>query len=158
MACRSHIIKKFLLIFYVGHEYAYGMRIYPIQEDNKSCSSGEANSEYEIWREWNDCLRFQTIIKSEYQRLSRLKRKRLAAGKGVKKNGIYIQKDQASSFESLPPGPDPSSVAKSIHDYIPKLTNKGTIFSASQATVNQRHHELQACIKALFQDDTPMLI
>jgi hypothetical protein len=93
----------------------------------------------------------------EYERMSRAKRKRLAAGKGVKKNGIYIRKDQASSFDSLPPGPDPHSVAKNIHDYVPKLTKKG-VFRVNQATIDQRYQELKACIEGLFQEGAPMLI
>ena len=94
----------------------------------------------------------------EYYRMARQKRKRLAAGKGVKKNGVYLKGDQAASFESLPNGPDPSSIHRDIHDLIPKLTKKGTLFRASQATIDQRHQELQACINALFQDDVPALI
>ena len=91
--------------------------------------------------------------------MSRAKRKRLAAGKGVKKNGIYIQKDKAASFVSLPPGPDPHSVTKSIHDsgYVPMLTKKG-VFRVNQATIDQRYQELKACIEGLFREGAPMLI
>lgn len=94
----------------------------------------------------------------EYVRMARQKRKRLAAGKGVKKNGVYLKGDQAASFESLPNGPDPNSVHRDIHDLVPKLTKKGTLFRASQATIDQRHRELQACIDGLFQDDVPALV
>jgi hypothetical protein len=94
----------------------------------------------------------------EYLRMSRAKRKRLMAGKGVKKNGVYIHSDKASSWDSLPPGPDPNSVATNIHDYVPSLSKKGTFFRASQATVDQRYRELQACIDGLFQEDVPTLI
>jgi hypothetical protein len=87
-----------------------------------------------------------------------MKRKRLLAGKGVKKNGVYVRKDGASSFESLPPGPDPNSVAKNVHDYIPKLTKKGTLFYASQNTINQRYNELQACLEGFFREDAPILV
>lgn len=90
--------------------------------------------------------------------MAREKRNRLVAGKGVKKNGIYIHRDHASSFESLPPGPHPLSVARDIHEHIPKLSKKGVIFRASQATIDQRYSELQAMIDALFEDDVPMLI
>jgi len=141
-----------------GGAYAFGIRIYPIREDNRSSSSGGSNSEYEIWRRWEDCLRFQDNFEIEYGRMSRMKRKRLMAGKGVKKNGVYVQKDHASSFESLPPGPDPSSVAKSVHEHVPKLTKKGTLFSASQATIDQRYRELKACLDGFFQENAPMLI
>ena len=134
------------------------MRICPIRDDNRSVSSRGSNSEYEIWRRWEDCLWFQEELEMEYDRMARQKRKRLAAGKGVKKNGVYLKGDQAASFESLPNGPDPNSVQRDIHNLVPKLTKKGTLFRASQATVDQRHRELQACIDGLFQDDVPALI
>lgn len=70
---------------------------------------------------------------------------------------MYIH-DRASSFESLPPGPDPKSVAKTIHQYLPKLTKRGTLFRATQATVDQRYKEFSALIEAFFKDDIPMLI
>ncbi|KAH9986495.1 hypothetical protein BJV77DRAFT_965141 [Russula vinacea] len=65
--------------------------------------------------------------------MSREKRHRLQAGRGIKKNGVYIH-DRAASFESLPPGPDPKSVATDIHHHLPKLTKRGTFFGATQAT------------------------
>ena len=131
------------------------MRIRPIQAN---ASSGSLNSGYEIWRRWEDCLWFQDCLELEYERMSRAKRRRLAAGKGVKRNGIYVQKDQASSFASLPPGPHPSSIAKNIHDHVPKLTKKGTLFRESQTTIDQRYRELCACIEGLFKEGVPMLI
>ncbi|EGO24777.1 hypothetical protein SERLADRAFT_468580, partial [Serpula lacrymans var. lacrymans S7.9] len=148
-----------------GGSYSYGFRICPIKEDNVSLSSSAGSTsskgshiEYEIWRRWEDCLWFQETLECEYARTSREKRTRLAAGKGVKKDGVYIQSDQAASFESLPPGPDPNSIALDIHDCIPKLTKKGTLFRASQATIEQRHRELQAMVNVIFQEDVPMLI
>lgn len=140
------------------------MRICPIARgkagDRSSLSSNSSNgshSEYEVWRRWEDCLWFQETMELEYGRMARDKRQRLLAGKGVKKNGMYIQ-DQASSFDSLPPGPDPNSVAQDIHEFIPKLTKKGTLFRASQATIDQRHKELKALVDSLFTEDVPMLI
>ncbi|RDX57146.1 hypothetical protein OH76DRAFT_18594 [Lentinus brumalis] len=90
--------------------------------------------------------------------MARQKRSRLAAGKGVKKNGVYIHSDQAASFDSLPPGPDANSIAKNIHDVVPRLNKKATLFRASQATIEQRGREFEALILALFQDDVPMLV
>jgi hypothetical protein len=134
------------------------MQIAPIRDDVVSqCSKSSHNSEYVIWRRWEDCLVFQETLEMEYSRMAKAKRQRLAAGKGVKRNGIYIH-DQASSFESLPPGPDPHSVANNVHDYLPKLTKKGTIFRASQATINQRQKEITALVNALWKDDVPALI
>ena len=112
---------------------------------------------YEIWRTWEDCLWFQEVLEERYVRMSHEKRQRLRAGKGVKKNGMYIH-DRAASFESLPNGPDPRSVAKDVHQYFPTLSRRGTIFTASQATVDQRQSEFSALMKAFFQEDVPALI
>ena len=90
--------------------------------------------------------------------MARQKRSRLQAGKGVKKNGVYVHSDQAASFESLPPGPDANTIAKDIHALIPRLNKKGTLFRPSQAIVEQRGQEFKALIDALFRDDVPMLI
>ncbi|KAI9509812.1 hypothetical protein F5148DRAFT_694282 [Russula earlei] len=144
-----------------GRSYRFGLRIYPILGDRVSTSSegttSDSTSDYEIWRSWDDCLWFQDSLELRYGVLSREKRHRLQAGKGVKKNGMYIH-DRASSFESLPPGPDPRSVAKSIHGYLPKLTKRGTFFRASQETVVQRRMELDAFLEAFLRKDVPTLI
>jgi hypothetical protein len=79
------------------------------------------------------------------------------AGKGVKKNGVYLH-DRAASFESLPPGPDPKSISQNVHQFVPKLTKKGTIFRVSQATIEQRNRELTAMMEKLFEEDVPTLI
>ncbi|KZT01409.1 uncharacterized protein LAESUDRAFT_815919 [Laetiporus sulphureus 93-53] len=150
----------------VGSSFAYGLRIYPItgpelpddQSGQSSGSSGSMHTEYDVWRRWEDCLWFQEIIEEEYEQMARAKRSRLAAGKGVKKNGVYVHSDQAASFESLPPGPEAASIAKGIHEIIPKLTKKGTFFRASQSTVDQRGREFCAMIQALFADDVPTLV
>ncbi|KAF9238514.1 hypothetical protein BU15DRAFT_62488 [Melanogaster broomeanus] len=149
-----------------GSSHSYGLRVCPIKGDNASIvsrstsSGGSAASmgEYDIWRKWEDCLWFQEILEVEYTQMAREKRSRLAAGKGVKKNGVYIHSDHAASFESLPPGPDPLSVAQDIHEFVPKLTKKGTLFRASQATIDQRFEELYAMIDCLFRDDVPTLL
>jgi hypothetical protein len=96
-------------------------------------------------------------METRYGVISRTKIQRLQAGKGVKKNGMYIH-DRAASFESLPPGPDPKSVAKDLHQCLPKLTQRGTFFGATHATVDQRQKEFSAFIKALFEEDVPSLI
>jgi hypothetical protein len=96
-------------------------------------------------------------METRYGFIAHAKRQRLQAGKGVKKNGMYIH-DRAASFESLPPGPDPKSVAKDLHQYLPKLTSRGTFFGATQATVDLRQKEFSAFIKALFEEDVPSLI
>ncbi|KAI0719415.1 hypothetical protein C8T65DRAFT_736741 [Cerioporus squamosus] len=144
-----------------GSGHCYGLRIIPFltdDQDNRSSRSSSSHHEYEVWRRWEDCVWFQEILETEYALMARQKRARLAAGKGVKKNGVYIQSDQAASFESLPPGPDANSVAKDIHEIIPRLNKKATLFRASQATIEQRGREFEALILALFQDDVPMLV
>ncbi|KAJ4477353.1 hypothetical protein J3R30DRAFT_3484932 [Lentinula aciculospora] len=147
-----------------GSQYSFGMRITPIlRGDRSSTSSGDSkasnrsNVQYDVWRRWEDCLWFQDTLELEYSRLARMKRQRLLAGKGVKRDGFYLQ-DRASSWESLPPGPEPNSVAQDIHDIIPKLTKKGTLFRASQVTIEQRHSELTAFIEALFAESVPTLL
>ena len=103
-------------------------------------------------------MSFQRTLEVEYERAAREKRTRLSQGKGVKGfNGLY-KKDQASSWASLPSGPDPHSVALDIHEHLPTLTRKGTIFRASQLTIDRRQAELISFIRALFSDDMPTLL
>lgn len=122
-------------------------------------------TEYEIWRRWEDCLYFQDLLESRYAMMSREKRARLQAGKGVKKNGVYPHEDplhrqRAASFESLPPGPDPTMIAKDVHEFLPRLTKKGTLFKASKETISQRAVEFRALIENLLKEgeDVPTLI
>lgn len=132
----------------------------------KDDSTTPLTTEYDVWRRWEDCLFFQDVLEVQYTRMSREKRARLHAGKGVKKNGLYEHEDpirrlhRAASFESLPPGPDPSMVAKDLHEVLPRLTKKGTIFKASKETVTQRGAEFAALIEALLGEgeDVPKLI
>lgn len=141
----------------INGNYNYGMRISAIS-DRFSTSSRNSVTEYDIWRRWEDCLTFQGTIEDQYKRMAREKRTGLLRGKGVKtKDGFYKQ-DIASSWESLPPGPDPNSVGRHIHQYIPALTKKATVFRASQATVDQRAAELSIFIHELWKDDVPALI
>jgi len=145
-------------IRFLGGSYSFGMRIHPILTgDKQSMSSRRSYTEYDIWRRWEDCLLFQSSLEIEYRQRARDKRQRLARGKGVKRNGFYLQ-DQASSWESLPPGPDPNSVAREVTDCLPSLTKKATVFRATQATIDQRAAELKAFVEALFKDDVPALI
>ncbi|TFY81003.1 hypothetical protein EWM64_g3005, partial [Hericium alpestre] len=141
----------------IGGAYCYGMRICPITSSAASIRSSMMLTDYVIWRRWEDCLWFQDILEQEYGIKSSEKRKRLSAGKGVKKNGMYIH-DCAASFESLPPGPDPKSIAKDVHEHLPRLSKKGTLFRPSQATIGQRHREFSNLIYSLFRPDVPVLI
>ncbi|KAH0833332.1 hypothetical protein J3R83DRAFT_12400 [Lanmaoa asiatica] len=149
-----------------GNSYSYGFRVSSPKDDNAStttcstsfCRSIASINEYDIWRKWDDCLWFQDTLEMEYSRAAREKRNRLAAGKGVKKNGVYIHSDQAASWESLPFGPNPDDIARDIHGYIPKLSKKGTFFRASQEVVDHRYEELQMMMQALLQDDLPTLV
>ncbi|KAH9063993.1 hypothetical protein EDB87DRAFT_1829702 [Lactarius vividus] len=140
-----------------GGSYCYGLRISPVHGDATSSRTGATVGGYNIWRRWEDCLWFQDMLELRYGVISREKRQRLQAGKGVKKNGIYIH-DRAASFESLPPGPDPKSVAMDVHQYLPKLTKRGVLFRQTQHTINQRQNEFVALIKAFFEEDVPSLV
>ncbi|KAG9218146.1 hypothetical protein CCMSSC00406_0008085 [Pleurotus cornucopiae] len=140
-----------------GGNYSFGMLIRPLHDRSSLNSARRSMAAYEVWRRWEDCLWLQETIEMEYERLARQKRQRLVKGKGVKKNGIYLQ-GEAASFESLPPGPDPKSIAQNIHDTIPRLSKRGTLFRASMALVEQRHRELTSLIEGLFRDDVPSLI
>ncbi|KAH9481331.1 hypothetical protein JR316_0005853 [Psilocybe cubensis] len=127
-------------------------------DDDISVSSRGRQVEYDIWRRWEDCLWLQETLEQEYRRSAREKKIRLQQGKGVKSfNGMYKQ-DMASSWESLPPGPDPNSVAQDIHGYLPKLSKKGTLFRASQATIENRQKEFRNLVETLFSDDMPALV
>ena len=132
---------------------------------SSTASSSVTSSEYEVWRRWEDCLYFQDLLETQYTIMSREKRARLHAGKGVKKNGVYPHEDphhlrRAASFESLPPGPDPNMIAKDVHEFLPKLTKKGTLFRASAQTIEQRGVEFKNLIGALYResDEVPTLI
>ncbi|KAG6865790.1 hypothetical protein C0991_011782 [Blastosporella zonata] len=138
----------------ISGSYSFGILVSPIWDRT---STGSASSEFEIWRRWEDCLAFQGTLETEYRRMARAKRTRLQRGKGIKRDGFYKQ-DAASSWESLPPGPDPNSVGRELHEYIPSLTRKGTVFRASQSTIDQRARELKAFVEALWKDDVPALI
>lgn len=140
-----------------GSSYCYGLRISPVHGDAASSRTGATIGGYSIWRRWEDCLWFQDMLELRYGVISREKRQRLQAGKGVKKNGIYIH-DRAASFESLPPGPDPKSVAMDVHQYLPKLTKRGALFRQTQQTINQRQNEFVALIRAFFEEDVPSLV
>ncbi|KAJ7903334.1 hypothetical protein B0H14DRAFT_2491578 [Mycena olivaceomarginata] len=143
----------------LGGNYNFQLRVCPITHgDRSSVSSRGSTTEYDILRRWEDCLIFQDTLEREYSRLAVSKRQRLLAGKGVRKNGVYLHSDKASSWESLPPGPEPDSVAQNIHDLVPRLTKKGTMFRASQATIDQRQAELTAFIAALWQENVPTLL
>lgn len=134
------------------------MHISPFSGDGASFSTRRSIMEYDIWRRWEDCLWFQDTLEKEYAAAARERKTRLQQGKGVKTfNGMYKQ-DMASSWESLPPGPDPKSVAQDIHGYLPRLTRKGTLFRASQATIEMRQNEFRTLIEVLFSDDMPSLI
>ncbi|KAH6909166.1 hypothetical protein BKA70DRAFT_1277680 [Coprinopsis sp. MPI-PUGE-AT-0042] len=141
--------------------YQHGLRICPIlRGDRSSVGSGSSSGqcEYEIWRRWEDCLWLQDTLEKEYSRAAREKRTRLAQGKGVKMhNGMYKQ-DMASSWESLPPGPEPNSVARDVHAYLPTLTKKGTFFRPKPALVEKRQQEFRHLIETMMSEEMPALI
>ena len=123
-----------------------------------SSSSSSLHRDYEIRRRWDDCLWFQEALELEYSIQAREKRRRLEQGKGVKKNGVYLDSKQAASFDSLPPGPDPTSISSDIHDYVPKLSKKATLFRVNQATIDQRQQQFARLIDGLFAPGVPTLV
>jgi len=150
-----------------GSAWAYGLHVVSAASaeaaDRRSISSSSASSgsswnDYKVWRRWDDCLWFQETLELEYSIQAREKRRRLEQGKGVKKNGVYLNSKEAASFDSLPPGPDPTSVSLDIHDYVPKLSKKSTLFRANQATIDQRQQQFTSLIDALFAPEVPTLI
>ncbi|PPQ90793.1 hypothetical protein CVT25_012113 [Psilocybe cyanescens] len=155
----SRFSVEFLATTKSSGSYNHGMHIAPIMfDDDMSVSSRGRQTEYDIWRRWEDCLWLQETLEQEYRRSAREKKIRLQQGKGVKSfNGMYKQ-DMASSWESLPPGPDPNSVAQDIHGYLPKLSKKGTLFRASQATIENRQKEFRHLVETLFSDEMPALV
>lgn len=138
------------------------MRICSISRGDRSSllsmGSTESTSQYDIWRRWEDCLWLQDHLETEYKQAARERRTRLAQGKGVKTfNGMYKQ-DMASSWESLPPGPEPTSVANDIHAHLPSLTKKTTFFRPNPATIEKHQNEFVAMVEALMSDDMPALV
>ncbi|TDL25686.1 hypothetical protein BD410DRAFT_784724 [Rickenella mellea] len=135
-------------------------------DSSGSSTSSSYNREYEVWRRWEDCLLFQDLLEREYAKMSREKRVRLERGKGVKKDGVYPHQDPlrrlqaASSFESLPPGPDPNMIAKDLHDVLPRLSKKGAVFRTPAALIQQRGEEFRLLIEGLWrpEHDLPTLI
>ncbi|KZV94723.1 hypothetical protein EXIGLDRAFT_748501 [Exidia glandulosa HHB12029] len=151
-----------------GKAYSYGVRIIPVNAkqiagldtdaDSDNTSVRSLNREYEIWRRWDDCLDFQSKLEMEYERMSRDKRRGLISGKAKKARGIYNNPNAASSFDSLPEGPDKKSISVDVHAHVPKLTRKNSFFSASDAAIQKRGEEFAAMIYALFKADCPRLI
>ncbi|KAF8525929.1 hypothetical protein BU17DRAFT_27739, partial [Hysterangium stoloniferum] len=154
-----------------GGSFSYGIKICPIvrsgnSSDSRSLSSRStsSHSEYEIWRRWEDCLDFQVTLEEEYAQLSRQKVKVLRRAAHGKKKGnhesVYSMPKLAASFDSLPEGPDPREIIRDVHDIVPSLTRKGTLFRASRATVDQRGKEWAALINGLFSadPDAPVLL
>ncbi|KAJ2921942.1 hypothetical protein H1R20_g15152, partial [Candolleomyces eurysporus] len=146
----------------VGSTWHHGMRICSVSRGDRtsrdSMASSDSVTQYDIWRRWEDCLWLQDTLELEYKRSARERRMRLAQGKGVKTfNGMYKQ-DMASSWESLPPGPEPNSVSTDVHTYLPYLVKKNSFFRPNPATIDNRQKDFQALIEALMSDDMPALV
>lgn len=155
-----------------GKAHSYGVRIIPVNprqiqmlresgDDLDGASVHSIGKEYEIWRRWDDCLDFQYKLEAEYERMSREKKRELRYGKrgsNDSPNGVYRNPNAASSFESLPEGPDPKGINIDLHAYIPRLTKKSSFFSVSDATVQKRAEEFAAMIYGIFKQDCPKLI
>ena len=120
----------------------------------RSSSSSREIVEYEIWRRWEDCLEFQRTLEVEYHAISKRRRKGEPALNHHAKNMLYPSQ-RAASFESLPLGPDPSTIPVDVHAHIPKLSKKSTLFRMTESVNQQRGEEFKAMIEALFDEDAP---
>jgi hypothetical protein len=110
--------------------------------------------EYEIWRRWEDCLDFQRTLEVEYLAVSKRRRKGEPALNHHAKDMLYPSQ-RAASFESLPLGPDPSTIPVDVHSHIPKLSKKTTLFRMNESVIQQRGEEFKAMMEALFDEDAP---
>jgi len=127
-------------------------------ESTSSRSAGRATSQYEIWRRWEDILFFHVSMAEEYKKASMDKKRALAKGKGVKNlKGTYKQ-DFASSWDSLPPGPDPKSVVDDLGKILPPLTKKGSIFRPSLSAIEARQAQFKVYVEALISPEMPSLV
>lgn len=139
------------------------MRITALDDYNPRASvstrTAAAPKEYDIWRRWEDWIGLQESLAVEYDQRARQKRHDLQAGKGLMnaKDGFYKNADSASSWESLPFGPDPKSVAKDFFKLVPMMPTRG-VFRITQAVLDTRIASLKAFIEALFGEDQPTLI
>jgi hypothetical protein len=120
----------------------------------RSISSSRAAVEYVIWRRWEDCLDFQRTLEVQYSAVSKRRRKGEPALNHHAKEGLYPSQ-RAASFESLPLGPDPSTIPVDVHAHIPRLSKKSSIFRINEAITQQRGEEFRAMIEALFDEDAP---
>ena len=117
-------------------------------------SSSRAAVEYVIWRRWEDCLDFQRTLEVEYSAVSKRRRKGEPARNHHAKDMLYPSQ-RAASFESLPLGPDPSTIPVDVHAHIPRLSKKSSIFRPNESSIQQRGEEFKAMIEALFDEDAP---
>ena len=120
----------------------------------RSSKSSREAVEYEVWRRWEDCLDFQRTLEVEYHAVSKRRRKGEPALNHHAQNMLYPSQ-RAASFESLPLGPDPSTIPVDVHAHIPKLSKKSTLFRVNESVIQQRGEEFKGMIEALFDEDSP---
>jgi len=144
-----------------GTNYHFGLRIIPTQSTSPPASPRHAKRqsiretvEYVIWRRWEDCLDFQRTLEVEYHAVSKRRRKGEPALNHHAKDMLYPSQ-RAASFESLPLGPDPSTIPVDVHAHIPRLSKRSTLFRMNEAVIQQRGEEVKAMIEALFDKDAP---
>lgn len=92
------------------------------------------------------------MLEVHYDFIARRRRKGQPAFNHHAKNTLYPPQ-RAASFDSLPLGPDPSSIPSDVHVYIPKLSKKTSLFRVNSTTVAHRGEEFKAMIEALMSDD-----
>ncbi|KAG9010450.1 hypothetical protein FRB94_010413 [Tulasnella sp. JGI-2019a] len=135
-----------------GSGWHYGGCVRPTDSE----LSSQPNRSYTIWRKWEDCLELQRTVEREFSYLSARRRKQLGHDKA---DGMYQQGGNgAASFESLPCGPEPLSLALNVHTHLPKLSKKNTLFGRPSASVlSQRASDFEAFIDAMFTLHTPLM-
>ncbi|KAG9015943.1 hypothetical protein FRB90_004119 [Tulasnella sp. 427] len=73
-------------------------------------------------------------------------------------NGFYSQPSKAASFDSLPSGPEPLSLALDVHTLLPKLSKKAALFGRpSPQLLQQRAEDFKSFIDALLNIQTPVM-
>ncbi|KAG8886409.1 hypothetical protein FRB97_004944 [Tulasnella sp. 331] len=135
-----------------GSGYHYGGCVKPSDPQ----TSTQPNRSYVIWRKWEDCLELQRTVEREFSYLSAKRRKQLGHDH---LQGLYLHgATRAASFESLPSGPEPLSMALDIHTHLPRLSKKTALFGRpSAALLSQRAEDFQFFIDALFTLHTPLM-
>ena len=157
-----------------GSNWHYGGRIVAAPGDASPKSSDRDFREFTIWRKWEDCLDLQKTVEREFSYFSSQRRRQQLVALNAPPGStgparpssptgpgsqFYLQNAQrAASFDSLPSGPEPLSMALDVHSLLPKLSKKTALFGrANQQLLTQRAEDFKTFIEALFGIQTPVM-